>query len=395
MKKITFFTLHLGYGGVEKAVSSLASSLCDKYEVEIIATYKLFPNPAFKIDDRVSIKYLIANNLPLKLSGYRTLLKNHHYRTLLKAIWEDYLCKGKIISLIKDYRRGMNLLHKKEKRNIKEVENCRSDIIISTSPYLNSLVGKYASKNSLKIGWEHNHHNNNKRYIETIKKSSKDLDYFVVVSEKLANFYKDRLKCKVVGIPNFLDKISTCETSLPLNRVITVGRLSEEKGVIDLVRTFKLVHDVIPDIHYDIIGEGQERLNIEKEIKKLKLENAITIHGYQDQTYIDEYYKKSSLFLMGSFTESFGLVLAESMNYGVPCISFTSAEGANDLIINGVNGFLICNRDKNAMAKKIIEILRDPEYLKELSKVAKKTSNKFSKKEVIKTWKNLLEGKLI
>lgn len=395
MKKcITFFTLHLGYGGVEKAVTSLANELCSKYDVEIIATYKLFDAPAFKVDERVKIKYLINNNLPLKLAGYRNLLRNHHYRTLIKTIWEDYLCKGQIWPLFKDTKKGMNLLHKKEQRNINEVKNCKSDIIISTNPYLNEMVGKYGSKTSFKIGWEHNHHHNNKKYIKVIKKSVEELDVFVVVSQKLAKFYQDKVKCKVIGIENFLDEIPKKKTSLKSKEIISVGRLSEEKGVSDLIKVFSIIHQSMPNVKYKIIGDGQERKNITKQIKKYNLENSITIYGFKDQDFINQEYTKSSFFLMGSFTESFGLVLAEAMSYGVPCSAFTSAEGANDLIINGVNGFLIHNRDKEEMANNIINALKNEHQLSLLSKNAKTTSKNFLKEKSCAEWIKLFNEKM-
>ena len=58
MKKISFLSLHLGYGGIEKAICSLANSLCDEYEVEILATYKTVEQPAFFLDDRIKVRYL-------------------------------------------------------------------------------------------------------------------------------------------------------------------------------------------------------------------------------------------------------------------------------------------------------------------------------------------------
>ena len=58
MKKISILSLHLGYGGIEKCVVTLANSLCSRYEVEIAVCYKLYDKPAFDIDDRVKIKYL-------------------------------------------------------------------------------------------------------------------------------------------------------------------------------------------------------------------------------------------------------------------------------------------------------------------------------------------------
>ena len=378
---------------MEKAVTTLANELCSKYDIEIIVTYKLFDNPAFKLDDKIKIKYLINNNLPLRLSGYRTLLKNKHYKMLLKALWEDYLCKFKFVLLIKDFKKGMSLLKKKEKRNLNEVKNCNSEIIISTTPYLNDLVSRYAKKKSLKIGWEHNHHHNNKKYIKTIIETSKGLDKFVVVSEKLAEYYSKKLTCEVICIPNFLDEITNELSNLNKNNIITVGRLSEEKGVIDLINVFNFIHKINPNIHYHIVGDGQEKVNIEKQIKKLGLEKNITMYGFQSQSYINDIYRDSAFYLMGSYTESFGLVLAEAMSYGIPCIAFTSAEGANDLIINGVNGFLIFKRNHKQMAKVVCEVLNDDRLLTELSSNAKKTSKKYYKEHAIKDWINVLKLK--
>mgnify|MGYP000852284298 CR=1 FL=1 len=86
MKKITILALHLGYGGIERCISNLVNSLCNDYEIEIISTYKLFDTPVFKIDDKVTIKYLITDMKPNK--------KEHHHKTKPREII------GKVLSLI-------------------------------------------------------------------------------------------------------------------------------------------------------------------------------------------------------------------------------------------------------------------------------------------------------
>lgn len=53
MKKVTILALHLGYGGIENAVATLANLLCEKYEVEILSVYRLYNEPVFDIDERV------------------------------------------------------------------------------------------------------------------------------------------------------------------------------------------------------------------------------------------------------------------------------------------------------------------------------------------------------
>ena len=68
MKKITFLTLHLGYGGVESAVTALANSLSSDYNVEIISVYKRYEEPIFKLNKNVIVKYLI-DHPDIKSSG--------------------------------------------------------------------------------------------------------------------------------------------------------------------------------------------------------------------------------------------------------------------------------------------------------------------------------------
>ena len=58
MKKIFILSLHLGYGGIEKSIVTLANVLCTRYDVEIATCYKLYNECVFKLDDRVKVLYL-------------------------------------------------------------------------------------------------------------------------------------------------------------------------------------------------------------------------------------------------------------------------------------------------------------------------------------------------
>ena len=88
-----------------------------------------------------------------------------------------------------------------------------------------------------------------------------------------------------------------------------------------------------------------------------KLTDSITVHGYLKRKEIDKLLNKSSIYLMTSYTESFGIVLIEAMSHGLPCIAFSSAEGANDLINNNENGYLVENRNFEKMKDIIIELI--------------------------------------
>lgn len=379
MKKITILALHLGYGGVEKAIASLANMLKDNYNVEIISVYRLYDKPAFDIDNSVKIKYLLEDIKP----------NREELKSAIKKL--------NIIRIIKESYKSIKCLFFRRNKMIKEIKNCNSDIIISTRYLFNNWVGDYANKNIFKIAWEHNHPHGNKKYENNVISSCKKMDNLVLVSNNLTeyyiNFFKDRkINCKCFYIPNTLENDSNEISSLIEKRLISVGRLSPEKGYDDLIEVFYELHKKKIDWHLDIVGDGKEKDNLIKKIHEYKLDNYITLHGYQKPDYINSLLKKSSIYLMTSFTESFGIVLIEAMNYGIPCIAFDSAEGASEIIINNDNGYLVSNRNKNNMINKIVKLIDDEKLRKKMGDNAKKTSTKFSKIDVKEKWINLLNN---
>ena len=93
---------------------------------------------------------------------------------------------------------------------------------------------------------------------------------------------------------------------------------------------------------------------------------------------------------MTSFTESFGLVLLEAMNAGIPCLAFSSAEGACELISNDVNGYLIEERNMEEMVNHIDLLLKRPAKIQELGKNAREFSQNFLPESVRVMWTLLI-----
>lgn len=376
MKKVTILALHLGYGGIEKCISMLANALCDQYEIEIISTYKLYEKPANILDDRIQIRYL----LDMKPNKEEFLQAIRNFQ-ILKAY--------------KEYCKARKILKLKKSKMIDAIQNCDSDIIISTRDIHNKWLGKYGKKGIIKIGWEHNHPHGNGKYAKKIIRSVQNLDAFVVVSPELKKFYESKIKCPCFYIPNAIEDIPKNVSKRTEKRIISVGRLSIEKGYADLIDVFDIVHKKNPEWKLDIIGDGIERTTIEQKIKQLNLENEVTLHGFQDKDYIDQYLSKSSIYAMTSFTESFGIVLLEAFSHGLPCIAFDSAEGANLLISNNWDGYLIENRDKNKMAKRICELIQNQNRRIIMGDNGRKKAEKYQMKEIKKEWISLLEKSVL
>lgn len=378
LKKVTILALHLGYGGIEKSIAALANLLVDDYEVEIISSYQLFDKPAFDIDPRVEVRYLITKFKPNR-EAWKTSLK--HLRP---------------ISFIKESFNSVMTLALRRSTMIRAIENCHSDIIISTRDLFNTWLGNYGKKSCYKIGWEHNHYHGDMSYADKVTKSAKNLDALVLVSDSLRKFYKKQLantKCKCFYVPNILDTVPERLSKLNEKRLISVGRLSREKAYEDLLDVFQVIHTQEPSWRLDIIGDGAQKNLLGDRIFAEGWTNCVKLHGFQDKTYINNLLSKSSIYLMSSITESFGIVLIEAMSHGLPCVAFDSAEGATELIEDGKNGFLISYRNKEEYAKKVIELIQNKKERTQLGKNGRETSLCFTSDKVKRDWMKVLKRK--
>lgn len=377
MKKIAILSLHLGYGGIEKCVTSLANVLCEKYEVEIAVSYHLYEQSAFSLNPLVKVTYL--ND---------TIKPNHE--ALRKALESK-----NIFRILKQTFVATRVLYYRKKTMVKYIKNTDADVIISTRDIFNFWTGRYAKDNTLKIGWEHNHFHENYRYARKIQNSAKKLNYLVLVSKDLENFYSKELSstsCQCIRIPNFIESFPDNSSSLKAKHLISVGRLSEEKGYLDLLTMYQKLSLQYPDWTLDIVGDGPEKEHLEKFIRENHLEKKVILHGFQKKEVIDELLHNSSIYLMSSYTESFGIVLIEAMSHGLPCIAYDSAEGAREIITNHKNGFLIKNRNEEEMIKKIEELIEDEKLRIKMGKEARESISEYTQEVVKEKWYSLIEG---
>lgn len=372
LKKITILALHLNYGGIEKFITNLANSISDFYDVEIISTYKLLDKPFFQLNDNIKVKYLITDLKPNK-DLIKKYLKGFH-----------------IIKLFKEIIKSMKILYYKKHRMIKAIKNCSSDIIITTRDIHNKWVGKFAKKDIIKIGSEHNDINSD-NYIKKIAKTVRNLNYLVVVSKKMVNDYQKYLNIPVIYIPNCIDKMPKKVSKLTSNDVISVGRLESVKGYDDLIDVFKIVVDKNKNIILNIVGSGSQYEFLKEKIKTLQLDNNIKLLGYKNSKELDSLYNDAFLYVMSSKSESFGLVLLEAMSHKLPCLAFDSANGACEIIEDNKDGYLITNRDKEEMANKILSLYDNKKKCQEMGEEALKKAEDYLSENIKQKWIDVFE----
>jgi len=140
--------------------------------------------------------------------------------------------------------------------------------------------------------------------------------------------------------------------------VLSVGRLSREKGHADLVRAFPTIRELVSGspLRLVLVGEGPERFRIEELCRSLKLTDAVILAGQKDD--IGPYYAIADVFVLPSLSEGCPNVLLEAMAAGVPVVA-TAVGGVPEVVTSGKDGILVKKHDGNGMASATAQLLRD------------------------------------
>ena len=170
--------------------------------------------------------------------------------------------------------------------------------------------------------------------------------------------------------------------------VIFVGRFSKQKDVGSLLRIWEIVHQRYPDWSLHIYGGyGEERDSLLAEIKKM--DAGILVHDSTSD--IIEKYKENSILLMTSLYEPFGLVLPEAMSCGLPVVAFDCPYGPADIITDGVDGFLIRQRNIEEFADKVCLLMDNHELCIKMGKAGIKSSLRYDASRIMPLWKEHFE----
>lgn len=215
----------------------------------------------------------------------------------------------------------------------------------------------------------------------------KKYDAFVVLTKEDKARWRNISHIEV--IPNIVSFYPERIDKVDNKRILSIGRLSYQKGYPLLIEAWAKVVKKYPDWTLSVYGEGEDKHELVKMISRKGVRNSMYIHPVEKN--VEQEYQNSSVYVMSSLYEGFGLVLTEAMAYGVPCISFDCPSGPAEIITNGEDGIVVEYKNIDKLADAMIFLIEDKALRKEMGENARENVKRFLPEKIMPRWISLFE----
>lgn len=351
-------------GGIERVVSNLANNWISKYEIIILVKDEVYS--FYNLDKRIEIysihkplKLNMSNRVSRIISLFKNIIISHqHLKRMIKSIAPELIYVANPVNSLEIYLLGKQFTEK-------------------------LIVSEHGSK----LGY-------NKIY-KLIKRFVYPKAFKISVPTTL-----DTELYKKEGLPAvFIPHLSTFNNQNKVNienkQILNIGRLTKDKQQIELLEIWNSIVNEKKQGDWKLlfVGCGEEEFFLQKYIDDNFLNDTVKI--VKPSKEVEKFFKISSIFAFTSQYEGFGMVLLEAMSFGIPCITYNCPSGPRDIIDDGVNGFLIEDRNRNDYKIKLLELMNNKELRKQFSSASYKKANDWDNKGIIEKWDKIFNQKNI
>lgn len=366
-KTLLFVCYGLGIGGIEKCLVNLLNALPEeRYEIDL-----LLMNPEYDMLDQIRRKINLLDSFDYIYNTESTMqdMKSHG------GIWKN---RAKLLPYV-DHRvrikLGLPLW-----TTFQPVEK-QYDVAIAYSQ--NGLAPYYVidkTNAQRKVLWYHNGaYERDEKYYALDKTYYSKFDYIVTVSndcKKMLMGYFHNLADKIVVLRNFCDTEDIVKKSKMFcpntfskgkMQIVTVGRMTKEKGADLALESCKILLQKGLDICWHWVGDGQEAKSIGKRRDAMGLKDNFLLEGNQQNPY--PYMAQADIYVQPSYYEAYSTTVTEAKVLQKPII-VTDVGGMRDQLTDGVNGRIV-PIDSVAIAQAVEQLIIDKEavaFIMELEK---------------------------
>ena len=391
--KIVFCTPALySTGGVERVVSYKASYFAEQlgYEVSIIVTEGRGRDCYFPLSDKVKvINFELGFEKLWKASFFKKvylyLTKQWQYKRMLKA----ELMRIRPDITISMLRREINFL-----TDIQDGSKKIGELHVNRANYRN---------------FEANNSNGLKRlfarfWMKGLVGKLKRLDQLVVLTDKSKASWPELSNVMVIpdpitilrekGTGNSEKFAAAGKREVGVNRVVTIGRYAYQKGYDLLLQAWAELSRIRESENgeewtLDIYGQG-DQTDYRQLMAELGIDsNRCHLNGPVEN--VVKAYQESSIFVLSSRFEGFGMVLIEAMACGLPVVSFDCPAGPDEIITDGVDGLLVPSGDVHTLAEKLMLLMSDENLRRRLGQQARQTAQRYDMTVLVNQWTALFE----
>lgn len=359
-------------GGMERVLTLKANYFADVlgYDVIVVLTEGKGKDYYYKLSSRIKVINLDINfdstyGLPIYIRAFKQIVKERLFKKKLK----DTLFYEKPDITISLLRREINFLTSIKDGSIKigEIHFGRDNF---------RTLEEYRLPQSVRVFLA-------KRWINSFIKKVKELDSFVVLTHEDKEKWSELNNITVIHNPLTFYPAETSDCSS--KQVIAAGRYVPIKRFDHLIEAWAIVSQKHTDWTLQLYGAGNKE-QYQSLMEKYQLKNCFINPPTPD---IEQKYCDSSVFVLSSKNEGFGMVIIEAMACGVPPVSYDCPCGPKDIITDQEDGLLVENGNISMLAEKIIYLIENDDIRKEMGRLARIKSQQFLIDNIGKKWDEL------
>ncbi len=379
-------------GGTKRVITVLVNQLIQNNQVTIMThdQPEKENREMYGLDERIEIDYV-----SLKEYKDRKRTPTRYFRSVVRALNNATGCfnsKG-MVEFLKNSIYPKHL----QKKWIEYLNSKEYDVIIATAGNALTLSFIADRLNAKTIGWQHNCY---ETYVlqkgvlfwkkeEILKKYFPKLDKYVVLNEYDKQDFKEKLGIDCVAVDNPRSFVSEEKADLSSKQFFVAARFVEQKGLDLLIDAFAKFCQVDDEWKLVIAGDGLLREEVLQHVWRKKVQERVQFIGVTNN--VTKYYLESSVYLLSSRWEGWGLVVIEAFEMGMPVIAFDIVP-IDLLITNGEDGLIVDQFSINKFAAAMVKLAHDEELRRKMGEKAIITAGKFSEKIVADTWQKMLEA---